>query len=403
MTNQPPKWEERIFKLKDLSPYEHNPRRITKQQFEKLKKSLQEDGFHQRLIADREGKIIGGHARLQALQELGFKEVAVLIPDRDLTPEEFDRINIRDNIGFGDFNYDMLANRFDVETLADWGMTDAMLANILKIEPDIQEETDDLPELTDNPVSKTGDVWILGNHRLMCGDSTNASDVEKLLNGVKPHLMCTDPPYGIEYDAAWRDGALGGKDGGRATGKVTNDDKADWSAAYALFPGEVAYVWHAGTKAHVVAQNLISCGFDIRTQIIWAKSHFAIGRGHYHVQHEPCWYAVKQKGTGHWAGDRKQATVWQIDKPQKSETGHSTQKPVECMRKPMENNSSPGQAVYEPFAGSGTSIIAAEQIGRHCYAMEISESYVDMGVIRWMNLTKQDAILEATGAKFGAV
>jgi DNA modification methylase len=182
-----------------------------------------------------------------------------------------------------------------------------------------------------------------------------------------------------------------------------NDDKADWREAWALFPGDVAYVWHAGLFAGVVADSLIACDFTLRSQIIWAKSNFAIGRGDYHWHHEPCWYAVRQKATGHYCGDRKQTTLWQIPKPQKSETGHSTQKPVECMKRPIENNSSPGQAVYEPFSGSGTTIIAGEMTGRHIYAIELNPAYVDVAVRRWQEFTGKAATLEATGATFAQV
>lgn len=144
----------------------------------------------------------------------------------------------------------------------------------------------------------------------------------------------------------------------------------------------------------------MNCGFKPRSQIIWAKSNFAIGRGDYHWHHEPCWYAVKNGKTGHYAGDRKQTTLWQIPKPQKSETGHSTQKPVECMKRPIENNSSPGQAVYDPFSGSGTTIIAAEMTGRSCYAIELSPAYVDVAVKRWQDFTGEQATLKGDGRTF---
>jgi DNA modification methylase len=148
-----------------------------------------------------------------------------------------------------------------------------------------------------------------------------------------------------------------------------------------------------------------ACGFELRSQIIWAKQQFAIGRGHYHVQHEPCFYIVrKQQGaTGHWCGARDQATLWKIDKPQKSETGHSTQKPVECMRRPIMNNSSPGQAIYEPFSGSGTTIIAAEMTGRACHAIELNPAYVDVAVQRWQQFSGSIATLEADGRTFQQV
>jgi len=256
------------------------------------------------------------------------------------------------------------------------------------------------------PVTVEGDVWLLGRHRLACGSSTDAHTVEAVLAGVKPHLMVTDPPYGVEYDASWRgkaknaDGTRLSTGEHRAVGKVANDDTADWSEAWALFPGDVAYVWHGSLQTSIVLSSLEANGFKGRSLIIWAKSHFAIGRGDYHPMHEPCWYLVREGKKGHYCGDRKQTTLWQIPKPQKSETGHSTQKPVECMKRPIENNSSPGQAVYEPFSGSGTTIIAGEMTGRCVYAIELNPAYVDMAVIRWQNFTGQTATLEATGQPF---
>lgn len=205
--------------------------------------------------------------------------------------------------------------------------------------------------------------------------------------------MVTDPPYGVNYDTEWRR-----KDGINkswqkcAEGKVENDDRADWSEAYSLFPGHIVYVWHGSLHSSEVAQNLESCGFKIRSQIIWAKNNLVIGRGDYHWQHEPCWYGVR--GTGNWCGDRKQSTLWKIENMHRTQgkvddgkTNHSTQKPVECMRRPILNNSSPGQAVYDPFLGSGTTLIAAEETGRICYGMEISPVYVDVIVQRWENFT----------------
>ncbi len=244
-----------------------------------------------------------------------------------------------------------------------------------------------------------GKLILKSQHRLMCGDSTKAEDVAKLLAGATPHLMVTDPPYGVEYDADWRN-HTGMARSARAIGKVENDDRCDWSEAWGLYGGDVAYVWHADNKANTVADSLIACGFDIRAQIIWAKSNMVISRGHYHPKHEPCWYAVKKGGTGHWHGDRKQTTLWEIDKPQKSETGHSTQKPVECMKRPIENNSKPGDSVYEPFSGSGTTIIAAEMTGRKCLAMEISPAYVDLAVMRWEQFTGKSATHAETGNTF---
>jgi DNA modification methylase len=238
---------------------------------------------------------------------------------------------------------------------------------------------------------------LIQRHRLMCGSSTEADTVAKVLGDVKPHLMVTDPPYGVEYDPAWRAKA-GVNKNTKKMGVVENDDRADWSEAWALFPGDVAYVWHGGLHAGAVADSLTSTGFDIRSQIIWVKDRFALSRGHYHWQHEPCWYAAR--GTASWTGDRKQCTTWNIKSRDDSGVGHSTQKPVECMKRPIENNSSPGQAVYEPFSGSGTTIIAGEMTGRHVYAIELNPAYVDVAVTRWQDFTGQMATLESTGQTY---
>jgi DNA modification methylase len=211
--------------------------------------------------------------------------------------------------------------------------------------------------------------------------------------------MVTDPPYGVEYDPEWRTRAgVGGA--GVAKGKVLNDDKADWREAWALFPGDVAYVWHAGLFGVVVGESLQACGFKLRSQIIWDKGQLVLSRGDYHWKHEPCYYAVREGKKGHWAGDRKQVTVWQIDKPRKSETGHGTQKPVECMKRPIENNSKPGDAVYDPFSGSGTTLIAAEMTGRRAFVVELNEQYVDVAVKRWQEFTGREAVLDASGETF---
>jgi DNA modification methylase len=276
-------------------------------------------------------------------------------------------------------------------------------------------DPDQTPEPPADPVSVPGDVWVLGKHRIVCGDSTDADTVAKAINGATPHLMVTDPPYGVEYDPAWRNEAGRALDGttqrlasgkatrplgARAVGKVLNDDKADWTEAWALFPGEVAYVWHADKFSPVVGASLEATGFALRNLIVWGKNNLVIGRGDYHSKHEPCWYAVRKSGTGHWNGDRKQTTLWEIDKPQKSETGHGTQKPVECMKRPIENNSKPGDAVYEPFSGSGTTIIAGEMTGRAVHAIELNPAYVDVAVTRWQEFTGQPAKLEETGETF---
>lgn len=232
-----------------------------------------------------------------------------------------------------------------------------------------------------------GSVWRLGPHVLVCGDATNPQHVALALDGQQPNLMATDPPYGVSYEPDWRE--VIGK-AGRATGRVLNDDRADWREAWALFPGNVAYVWHGALNGSEVAASLAAVGFKIRSQIIWDKGRLIISRGHYHWRHEPCWYAVRKGKTATWAGDRKQMTVWLIPH-RRSETGHGTQKPVEAMRRPILNHTRPGERVYDPFVGSGTTIIAAEETGRICHAIELNPDYVAMAISRWEQATGRRA------------
>jgi DNA modification methylase len=241
-------------------------------------------------------------------------------------------------------------------------------------------DENEVPAAVDVAVSKTGDIWQLGPHRVACGDSTDAGLVQGLLAGVAPQLMVTDPPYGVEYDPEWRHRR--GVNNSARRGKIKNDEHADWTATWKLFPGQIAYVWHGALRATIVADSLANSGFTIRAQIIWAKERLVMSQGDYHWQHEPCWYAVRKKGN--WTGDRKQTTLWTIPTGgQDVDTKHSTQKPVECMRRPILNNSDPGQAVYEPFLGSGTTLIAAQSAGRVCYGIEIDPIFVDVAIRRW--------------------
>lgn len=240
------------------------------------------------------------------------------------------------------------------------------------------------------PVAKAGDVWVLGRHRLVCGDATDPAAVTLALDGQAPRLMVTDPPYGVSYDPAWRERAWRGA---RAVGTVLNDDRCDWREAWRLFPGDIAYVWHGALNGSAVEASLIAEGFLIRSQIIWDKGRLIISRGHYHWRHEPCWYAVRKGRTARWAGDRRQTTVWQVPH-RRSETGHGTQKPVEIMRRAILNHSRPGDRVYDPFVGSGTTIIAAEETGRFCHAIELDPIYVDLTVRRWEAFTGARAGIE---------
>lgn len=251
---------------------------------------------------------------------------------------------------------------------------------------------DDAPAVPAEPVTKPGDLYTMGDHRLLCGDATKPEDVTFLLDRRTPTLMVTDPPYGVNYDPAWREKAA--KNGklayaARRIGKVSNDDRADWSEAWTLFPGSVAYVWHAAREVAAVLASLNNEGFEDRCQIIWSKPHFPIGRGHYHWRHEPCWYAVRRGSKAWWIGNRKQTTIWEMALDPNVEGGHSTQKPIEAMERPIRNHEAP--VVYDPFVGSGTTVIAAQRQHRACYAMEIDPGYCDVTVARWEAFTNEKA------------
>ena len=241
-----------------------------------------------------------------------------------------------------------------------------------------------------------GDLFELDSHRLLCGDASSPADVARLLNGAAPNLMATDPPYGVSYDPAWRHRANPKQ---RTTvGRVLNDDRAEWTAAWRLFPGTIAYVWHAALKAPIVAADLEAVGFTVRSQIIWSKQHFALSRGAYHWAHEPAWYAVR--GKGRWVGDRRQTTVWEVPNlnamggarsADNAVTGHSTQKPVRLFEIPITNHTVPGDAVYDPFVGSGTTVIAAHKMGRIAFVMDLDPRYVQATITRWEQFTGQRA------------
>jgi DNA modification methylase len=386
-----------------LIPYARNARTHSDAQVAQIAASIREWGWTTPVLVDEAGGLIAGHGRVLAARKLGIAEVPVMVA-RGWSEAQKRAYILADNKLALNAGWDQELLRVELLDLRDinadlslTGFNDDELAALLVDGTEGLTDPDAVPEVPVEPVSQVGDVWILGRHRLVCGDSTDATVVAKVLNGIRPHLMVTDSPYGVEYDPGWRNRA--GLSTTRRTGKVENDDRADWREAWALFPGEVAYVWHGALHAAAVAESLEACGFEIRAQIVWAKDRLVLGRGHYHWQHEPCWYAVK--GTGHWAGDRKQTTLWQIaSRGQDTETVHGTQKPVECMRRPIENNSSPGQAVYEPFSGSGTTIIAAEMTGRACHAVELSPAYVDVAVKRWQDFTGQQAVLDGDGRPF---
>jgi DNA modification methylase len=390
-----------------LKPFPRNARTHSDAQVAQVAASIQEWGWTFPVLVDSAGEIIAGHARVLAAQRLGLTEVPCIVVTA-WTEAQKRAYVIADNKLALNAGWDEGLLTLELSDLKDAGFElgltgfDAIEVDELLARANLRHGLTDenaVPELPAVPFTQPGDVWILGHHRLVCGDCTIGGDVTKALDGAKPMLMVTDPPYGVNYDPEWRARAGVNLNAGKL-GHVDNDDRADWREAWALFPGDVAYVWHAGRHSGVVEASLIASGFEIRAQIIWVKDRFALSRGDYHWQHEPCWYAVRKGRRGHWQGNRSQSTRWDIAARDDSGHGHGTQKPVEAMLRPMLNNSVAGQAVYEPFCGSGTSLVAAEMSGRRCLAIELNPAYVDVAVQRWEDFSGEKARREADGAPF---
>jgi DNA modification methylase len=353
--------------------------------------SLKRFGQQKPIVVDANGIVRAGNGTLMAAKQLGYTEIAIV--RSPLKGSEATAYAIADNrtAELAEWDEGSLAEQLaalqieDEELALATGFDDADIDALLAPDEVIEDEVPEPPEIA---ITKRGDVWKLGEHRVMCGDSTSATDVARLLDGAIPSLMVTDPPYGVEYDPEWRmDAGLTGNTS--RMGKVMNDDRADWTEAWKLFPGDVAYVYHAGVFASTVQQSLERAGFAIRAQIIWAKDRLALSRGDYHWQHEPCWYAVREGGKGHRTDDRTQTTLWSIPARDDAGHGHGTQKPVECMERPVRNHLA--DTVYEPFAGSGTTVIACERTGRTCMAMELDPGYCDVVVRRWEEFTGRKA------------
>lgn len=375
--------------------------------------ALHQVGAARSIVIDEDNVILAGNGVTEAAAEAGITKLHVVDVDGStlvavrrtgLTSEQKRALAIYDNrtAELAEWNAEQLKADLDAGlSLQPWFSEQEADALMAKHLPPKEGLTDADATPDERPTSiGAGDLFEMGRHRLLCGDSTSQADVARLLGDVVPFLMVTDPPYGVEYDPAWRNEALA--DGAeRRTGQVANDARVDWAPAWALFPGAVSYVWHGGRAVAEVAIQLLASGFKMRSLIVWRKPRFAIGRGHYHWQHETAWYAVREGHSSKWLGDRSQSTVWDIAlKDDTGDTNHGTQKPVECMERPIRNHGGKDDAVYEPFSGSGTTLIAAERQQRQCFAMEITPAYVQMAIDRWEAFTGQKAVKvgESVGA-----
>jgi DNA modification methylase len=405
--------------------YARNPRR-NDTAVDRMCSSIKEFGFKIPVLARGDGEVVDGHLRLKAAGKLGITEVPVILCD-EWTPAQVKafRLMVNRSVTWADWDEELLAlelqelkeSDFDLDlTGFDPGEIDSLLA----LEDD--ERANSTPPLPETPISRPGDCWQLGRHRLLCGDATSAEVVTRLLGERKPRLMVTDPPYGIELDSEWRDRAgLNGcgaaepsymkkRTAGHTETSISGDTRADWSDAFALVPSlEVAYVWHASKFTREVLDGLLRIGFLHHQQIIWNKGRTVLTRTHYWFQHEPCWYVRKKNAP--WLGKAgENSTVWDSPSPKfimggsdEDKFDHPTQKPVDLMRRPILNHLRRGELVYDPFLGSGTTLAAAELAERVCHGLELDPKYVDVIVQRWQVLSGQKATLDGDGRTFDEI
>lgn len=400
----------KVLNASDLIPYLNNSRTHTEDQVNQVAASIKEFGFTNPVLIDEDNGIIAGHGRVMAAQKLNITDIPCIVLS-GLTKAQKKAYVIADNQLALNSGWDMDMLKLEVESLKELefdidllGFDNDFLDDLMPVEDNegLTDE-DEVPDPPEAPVSVLGDIWQLGDHRLMCGSSTDAHSVDSLLCGQMPNTMITDPPYGVKYEADWRATAKGRKKTEREqTSNLKNDDEADWYDAYVLFPGSVAYVWHASAFTDVVMDGLRRSGFEIKQQIIWNKNVHALSRSDYHWKHEPCWYAVKPKGERNWKGGRSQMTVWDVKSVifEGGKTAHPTQKPVEIYTRGLEHHTSPGEYTYEPFGGSGTAIIACEKTNRRSLTMELDEKFVDLIINRWQEYTGKKAVHIESGKTY---
>ena len=393
-----------------LVPYARNARTHSDAQVAQIAASIAEFGFTNPILAGSDGVIVAGHGRLAAAQKLGLEMVPVVVLDH-LTPTQRRALVIADNRIAENAGWDDELLRVELEALQDEGFdldltgfdADALADLLAGDEPDGEGETDDdaVPEVSETPVSRPGDVWLLGGHRLLCGDATVAASYRTLLDGEPVDMVFTDPPYNVNYANSAKD-KMRGKD--RA---ILNDNLGDgfYDFLLAALTPTIAhcrggiYVAMSSSELDVLQAAFRAAGGKWSTFIIWAKSTFTLGRADYQRQYEPILYGWPEGAQRHWCGDRDQGDVWSIKKPQKNDL-HPTMKPVELVERAIRNSSRPGNVVLDPFGGSGTTLIAAEKSGRLARLIELDPKYVDVIVRRWQDWTGQQATRESDGLAF---
>mgnify|MGYP000146112692 CR=1 FL=1 len=394
--------QEQIQKLPidTLIPYANNARVHSDKQILQIASSIKEFGFTNPVLIDKDNGIIAGHGRVEAARKLGHKEVPVIRLEH-LSEAQKKAYILADNKIAMNSTWDDQLLALELQTIGDLGInldfTGFDDSEISALTPqEITEgltDEDALPETPEEPITKPGDIWILGKHRLMCGDSTSIDHLEKLCNGRQVDMWLTDPPYNVAYEGGTKEKLT-----------IKNDSMDDdqfrqflrdaYTAADAVMKsGAVFYIWHADSEGYNFRGAAKDCGWVVRQCLIWKKSSLVMGRQDYHWKHEPCLYGWKE-GAGHlWAADRKQTTILEFDKPSRNGE-HPTMKPVALFEYQMLNNTKGGDIVLDSFGGSGTTLVAAEKNGRVAYLMELDPKYCDVIVKRWEEFTGKKAVLE---------
>ena len=392
--------------IKSITPYARNSRTHSDEQVAQIAASIKEWGFTTPILIDTDGEIIAGHGRLLAAQRLGLEEVptmtakgwseaqkrAYVIADNKLAlnagwNDEMLKIEL-DGLKELDFDLDLV------------GFSDEELAKLLQ-EPEKEGLTDedDVPEAPEKPITVEGDVWVLGNHRLMCGDSTSIEALEKLCEGQLVDMWLTDPPYNVAYEGKTKDALTIENDA------MGNDDfrqflSDSYSAADAVMKsGAVFYIWHADSEGYNFRGAAFDIGWQVRQCLIWKKQTMVMGRQDYHWKHEPCLYGWKEGSAHLWATDRKQTTILEFDRPSRNKE-HPTMKPVELFAYQMQNNTKGDDLILDSFAGSGTTAIACEKFNRRARLMELDPKYCDVIIKRWQDFTGKEAVNEQTGKTY---
>ena len=372
-----------------IAPYGKNPRK-NDEAVKYVAESIKQFGFKVPIVIDKNSIIVAGHTRWKAAKKLGLKEVPCIVAD-DLTDEQIKAFRLADNkvAEKAEWDFDLLS--IEMDELLDFDMTVFGFEEMPEDEPEVVEDDFD-GELPEEPKSKLGDIYQLGNHRLMCGDSTNFTDVEKLMGGQLADMLLTDPPYNVDYEGKTKDKLKIEND------KMENDAFRQFlvdafsNADMNMKPGAVFYIWHADSEGYNFRGACFDVAWRVRQCLVWNKNSMVMGRQDYQWKHEPCLYGWKEGASHLWASDRKQTTVIDFKRPTKNDL-HPTMKPIGLFDYQIKNNTKGGDIILDLFGGSGTTIMACEQNGRKAYTMEFDPRYVDAIIERWENFTGQKAVL----------